>query len=373
MKLNLEESVDYHYGKFPPQDLDYGSMVHGLIEATDAVARYDQMLKGMHNSEILLAPMRSQEAVISSRMEGTISTMDEILKYEADQGEGDGLNPNARSEVVETFLYQVTLRSAQEATVSGRPLSQSLLKALHQKLLSFGRGASKSPGEFKREQNYLGNTGRGKIGFVPISPEKLQDGLGDLFLHMEDDSQPVLIRTALAHLEFEALHPFEDGNGRIGRMLITLMMWKAGIISAPYFYISSYFEENQDQYIGLMRDVSENGTWGNWCNFFLAAVKEQAIKNLEVAENIGALYEQMKIEFSEALSSKWSVTALDFVFTNPVFRNNRFTQKSGIPGPTAARFTRVLLEKDLLVCLEEASGRRPALYAFEPLLKLVRV
>lgn len=373
MKLNLDESVDYHYGKFPPKELDYGLLVQGLIEATDAVARYDQVLKGMHNSEILLAPLRSQEAVISSRMEGTISTMDEIFQYEADLGEGEGFNPKARSEVIETFLYQETLRSAQEALHSGRPLTQSLIKALHQKLLSFSRGASKAPGEFKREQNYLGEKGKGKIRFVPISPEKLQDGLDDLFRHMEEESQPILIRTALAHLEFEALHPFEDGNGRIGRMLISLMMWKAGLISAPYFYISSYFEEHKDQYIDLMRDVSENGTWGNWCNFFLVAVKEQAIRNLEVAEDIGSLYEQMKVMFAETLSSKWSVTALDFVFTNPIFRNNRFTNGSGIPRPTAARFTRVLLEKDWIVCLEEASGRRPALYAFEPLLKLVRV
>jgi len=373
MKLNLDESVNYHYGEFPPQELEYNTLVQGLIEATDAVARYDQMLKGMHNSEILLAPMRKQEAVISSRMEGTISTIDEILKYEADQAEGEELNPNVRSEVVETFLYQVTLRGAQEAMESGRPLSQSLIKALHQSLLSVGRGASKSPGEFKREQNYLGTRNKTAIRFVPISPEKLQEGLDDLFRFVEDESRPVLVRTALAHIEFEALHPFEDGNGRIGRMLITLMMWKAGVISAPHFYISSYFEEHKDQYIELMRDVSRNGAWENWCNFFLAAVREQAIRNLEVAENIQALYEQMKVRFSELLSSKWSVNALDFVFTNPVFRNNRFTNASGISAPTAARFTRVLLENDLIVCLEESAGRRPALYSFEPLLRLVRV
>ena len=373
MKLNLDNSVGYHYGKFPPSKLSYEGFVQELIAATDAVARYDQMLKGMHNSEILLAPMRNQEAVISSRMEGTISTMDEILKYEADLEDDGGVNPNVRPEVIETFLYQRALRSAQGAIESGRPLSLSLIKSLHQQLLSFGRGASKSPGDLKREQNYLADKRKRAILFVPISPEKLQDGLDALFQYMEDENQPVLIRTALAHLEFEALHPFKDGNGRIGRMLITLMMWKAGVISEPHFYISSYFEDNKELYIDTMRDVSENGKWEEWCSFFLTAVQEQAIRNLEIAEDIRALYEQMKVRFSEVLASKWSVSALDFVFTNPVFRNNRFTQKSGIPAASAARFTRVLQDNDLLVTIEEASGRRPALYSFEPLLKLVRV
>ena len=122
-----------------------------------------------------------------------------------------------------------------------------------------------------------------------------------------------------------------------------------------------------------MRKVSEYGDWEIWCSFFLKAVEQQAIRNLSIAENIRTLYEEMKTVFSEALSSKWNVTALDFVFTNPVFRNNKFTTHSGIPAASAARFTRVLLEKNLILTLEEASGRRPALYSFEPLMELVRV
>lgn len=155
MLLNLENAVHYHYGKFPPENLDYGKFISQLVSATDAVARYDQMLKNMHNSEILLAPLRNQEAVISSRMEGTVSTMDEILKYEADYSDESEQLPNVRSEVIETVLYQRALKAAQGAMESGYPLSQSLIKAAHQRLLSFGRGASKSPGKFKSEQNYL--------------------------------------------------------------------------------------------------------------------------------------------------------------------------------------------------------------------------
>ncbi len=152
-RLNLENAVEYHYDQFPPQDLDYKEFVGALIKATDAIARYDQMLKNLYNSEILLAPLRNQEAVISSRMEGTVSTMDEILKYEADHEE-DQTSANVRTEVMETILYQRALRSAQSMMEEGYKLSPSFIRQVHQRLLFFGRGASKSPGKFKTEQNY---------------------------------------------------------------------------------------------------------------------------------------------------------------------------------------------------------------------------
>jgi Fic family protein len=371
--MDFTNSVQYHYEQFPPKNLDYGKIVNSLLKATDALARYDQMLKNMHNSEILLAPLRNQEAVISSRMEGTISTMDEILKFEADS-ENDSKEANkVRSEVYETILYQRALLNAQRAMKDGYPLSQHLIKTLHQQLLSFGRGAQKSPGKYKIEQNYLADKNKQNVLFTPISPEKLNDGLENLFTYINESSDPILIKTALMHLEFEALHPFQDGNGRIGRMLITLLLWSSGAISAPHFYVSGYMEQNKDKYIDTMRDVSKNNNWESWCVFFLNAIEKQAIKNLEIAEKIKSLYEEMKPIFSDSLSSKWSVNALDYIFTYPIFRNNRFTSMSGIPGPTAARFTRILLDKELIRTLEESSGRRPALYAFEPLLKLVRV
>lgn len=371
--LNFDNAVNYHYDKFPPSNIDYKKVMYQILKSTDAIARFDQMLKNMHNSEILLAPLRNQEAVISSRMEGTVSTIDEILKYEADYDEGVNDSLSVRSEVIETALYHRALKAAQTAIVSGQPISQFLIKAAHQKLLSFGRGAEKTPGNYKNEQNYLADRTRKNILFVPVSPEKLQEGMDKLFEYINTSDDPQLMKTAVAHIEFEALHPFKDGNGRIGRMLITLMLWSSGVISAPHFYISGYFEENKDEYIDKMRDVSLDGNWTDWCIFFLEAIEKQAIRNLEIAENIKALYEEMKTVFSEVLSSKYSVNALDYVFTNPVFRNNKFTNNSGIPFQTAARFTRLLLENNLLVVVEEAAGRRPAMYAFEPLLELVRV
>ena len=373
MNLNLENAVRYHDGQFPPGIIDYPRIMGDLLAATDALARYDQMLKGLHNSEVFLAPLRNQEAVISSRMEGTISTMDEILKLDPEFDESAPADGDVRSEIVETILYQRSLRTAQHNLDRGYPLSPALIKGIHQQLLSFGRGAKKSPGAFKREQNYVGEHGSGRVSFIPISPEKLNEGMERLFEVVHDEKLPVLLRAAICHLEFEALHPFEDGNGRVGRMLITLMLWKYGAIEAPHFYISRYFEDHKAEYIRQMRNVSEHGTWDEWCQFFLTAVKEQAINNLYQAEHIRSLYEDMKTRFAALLSSKWSVKALDFMFTTPVFRNSRFTHNSGIPAPTAARFSRLLLKEGLLEIVEEAAGQKPATFRFEPLVNIVRV
>lgn len=373
MNVDTSKAVFYHDGKFPPASLDYGRILPSLLGATDALARYDQMLKGLHNSEVFLAPLRNQEAVISSRMEGTISTMDEIMELEAEYGDKVPTASEARSDGLETYLYQRALRSAQAEMEQGRPLSASLLKSIHQQLLLVGRGAKKSPGAFKTEQNYIGERGRREISFVPISPEKLDSGIDLLFAMITDKRMPILLRAALCHVEFEALHPFKDGNGRVGRMLITLMLWAEGAISAPHFYISRYFEDHKDEYLATLREVSSNESWDDWCSFFLTAVEKQAIHNLEVAENVRSLYETMKGRFSELLASKWSVAALDFMFTNPVFRNSRFTQDADIPPQTAARFSRVLLQEGLLETVHEASGRSSAIYRFEPLMKVVRV
>lgn len=371
--LNFNNAVNYHYEKFPPQILEYGHLLDPIARAADAVGRFDQVLKTMLNREILLAPLRNQEAVISSRMEGTVSTMDEILEYEADFGEQN--IEEARSEVIETILYRRALTAAQKAMEDGQPLSQFLVKAIHQRLLSFGRGASKSPGEYKIDQNYLTDRTKRNVLFTPISPERLQDGMDNLFTYINETMETAFLKTAITHLEFEALHPFKDGNGRVGRMLITLMLWTDKIISSPHFYISGHLEENKDAYVDTMRNVSVTGNWTPWCIFFLEAVEQQAVRNLEIAEKIRDLYEEMRILFNELLSSKWSTNALDFVFTNPVFRNNQFANESvsGIPSQTARRFANILHDHGLLRMVVAPSGRRPAMYSFEPLMELVRV
>ena len=372
--LNLEKAVYYHSDHFPPGDLDYRRLIVPLGRATNALARFDQMLKTMPaDQEILLGPLRNQEAVISSRMEGTISTMDEILKFEADHDGEDEAAGDARLEVVETILYQRALKAGQNAILDGREISEHLIKTLHQRLLSIGRGAEKSPGNYKNEQNYLVDRTRRNVLFVPVSPHHLSIGMEKLVNYIHGSDEEILLKTAISHVEFEALHPFKDGNGRIGRMIITLMLWHFGSISAPHFYISGYLEEQKDMYIDTMHAVSQHNDWTGWCLFFLEALEQQAVRNLKTAEQIKTLYEDMKIVFNDVLASRWSVNALDFIFKNPIFRNNKFVRASGVPAYTAMKFTKLLLEKGLIVTREEASGQRPALYSFEPLMELVRV
>jgi len=374
-ELNLDDAVNYHYGTFPPPktELDYSKLVKPLTKAANSIARFDQMLKNiLHNSEFLIAPLIDQEAILSSRMEGTISTMDEILEYEADYEESDN-GANVRSDVIETILYRRALTYAEKAIKEKQPISSWLVRAIHQILLSYGRGATKSPGKYKTEQNYLSGRNKRNIKFIPTSPEMMTSGLEELFSYMNNSTEEALIKTAISHVEFEAIHPFEDGNGRIGRMLITLMLWNEKVISAPHFYVSGYFEENKDMYIDAMRNVSKHNDWTSWCIFFLEAVEQQAIKNLEVAESIQNLYEEMKLLFQKKLSSKYYNQALDFVFTHPVFRNNKFTRGSGIPNSTAYKLITILTDEGLLKIVEEPSGRRAALYQFTPLLELIRV
>ena len=371
MKYDTEGAVKYHYGAFPPKEIDYSVFIGELLGATDALARYDQMLKNMHNNEILLAPLRNREALLSSRIEGTISTMDEIMQYEADD---DGTaSVQTKSDVIEIVLYQRALKNAQQVLDSRYQLTVNFIKQLHQQLLYTGRGASKSPGEFKLLQNYLADKARRKVEYVPISPEHLQGGLDKLMHFISESSFPSLVKTAIIHVEFEALHPFQDGNGRIGRMLITLHLWLEKMLSQPYFYISDYFDQHKEKYIEAMKNVSKTRDWNEWIRFFLEAVRAQAVSNLEISEEIHKLYEEMKSEFVTLLASKWNLEILDFLFTNPVFRNNKFIRNTGIPTATAGNIIKRLLDAGYLVQKEEPSGRRAALYSFEPLMRLVRV
>lgn len=372
--VNLADAVKYHYGEFPPKNLDTAKFLTPLVEAAEAIGRYDQMLKNLHNSEILLAPLRNQEAVISSRMEGTVSTIDEILMYEADhKDETAEYIDDVRSEIIETVLYQRALKAAQQAVTDGYPFSQSLVKTMHQRLLSYGRGASKNPGAYKTEQNYLTGYNKQDVKFIPVSAEKLNEGMDALFDYIENSQDMALVKTAIAHIEFEALHPFKDGNGRIGRMLMTLMLWTHGVISAPHFYVSGYFEEHKAEYIDAMRNVSRSGDWESWCAFCLTGMKEQAINNLRISEQIKSLYEIMKEQFTEILSSKWNIQVLDYVFTNPVFKSTSLAKETGISNQNAARYARLLCDAGLMKITVPASGRRPAKYSFEPLLEIVRV
>lgn len=282
---DLSEAVSYHAGAFPPGKLDYEALLGPLEEAAASLARYDAKMSGMVNSELFLAPLRRQDAVSSSRMEGTISTVEELYRLEAEEDAGSA-DPyrEARDDDIEALLYAHAMRNAQRVLADGTPFGEHLIRALHQRLLSYGRGANKRPGSYKTEQNYIGDDRRGKIYYIPIAPEQLAPAMTELVRFMNEGRPRPLIRTAMAHVEFEALHPFMDGNGRIGRMLITLMLWRLGILSQPHFFVSGYFEAHKDEYIERMRAVSVSGDWTGWTIFFLKAMHEQASVNIRTAD-----------------------------------------------------------------------------------------
>ncbi len=371
---DLTDAVTYHIGTFPPSALDYEVLLGPLEEAAASLARYDTKMLGMVNSELFLAPLRRQDAVTSSRMEGTISTIEELYRLEAEEDAGSA-DPyrEARNDDVETYLYSRALRNAQQALAEGAPLGEHLIRTAHQQLLSFGRGARKRPGSYKVEQNYIGDERRGKIYYVPIAPEQLGPAMVELVRYINESSMRPLIRTAIAHVEFEALHPFEVDNGRIGRMLITLMLWKLGVLHQPNFFVSGYFEAHKDEYIERMRAVSATGDWTGWVVFFLHAMHAQATVNIQTADAIFRLHGEMRERFREVLNSQFHDQALDYVFASPVFRNDRFVDRSGIPPSSARALSRRLVEAGLLRTIEAASGRRAAMYAFDPLLDLLKV
>ncbi len=372
--LDLGGAVSYHMGEFPPTSFDYEAILPALDDAASALARYDEKMRSMINGRLLLAPLLRQDAVASSRMENTISTIEEVYRLEAEEDAGSS-DPyhDARNDDVETFLYSRAMGLVQQAMAEGQPLTEHLIRSAHQVLLSFGRGATKHPGAYKSEQNYIGDERRRKIHYIPIAPEQLQPAMARLVDFMHISPLRPLLRTAIAHVEFEALHPFEDGNGRVGRMLITLMLWKLGILSEPNFFVSGYFEAHKDEYVQRMREVSANGDWSGWIVFFLTAMAEQARVNMATADAIQNLYGQMRERFRDTLNSQYHDKALDFVFGSPIFRNDRFVEKSGIPAASARQLSRRLVEEGILRTIKPAAGRRAALYAFDPLLTLLEI
>jgi Fic family protein len=377
---DISEAVGYHYGQFPPVDVDYAKIIGPLSSARDEVARYDTKLERLHNKELMLAPLRNAEAVVSSRMEGTVATLDEILRIQADDDDDDDGGDNAyRQEAIEVYSYTRAVRHAQnlmtENPITGEkplPICSRLITQAHSRLLFMGRGADKTPGEFKREQNYVVDRRNRKILFIPMSSEGLNEGIKSFESYVNNQGVEPLIQTAIAHAEFEALHPFKDGNGRIGRMLVPLGLWERKVIHAPHFYVSPAIEERREEYIDRLRAVSEFGAWTEWVIFFLEILHRQAEMNMEITDKITTLYDEMKERFRFTLRSRWASNALDYIFAKPVFRNAAFTSAAGIPSQTAHRMNKQLIDDGLLTIIEPASGRRAALLAFMPLLEVVR-
>ncbi len=362
-------ATDYHEGRFPPEErLAWPVLIPLIGPAVAAVARYDGVLTAVPNPRVLLSPMTTREAVLSSRIEGTQATMGEVLEFEAGH---EAESPARREDIHEVLNYRAAMREA-ERMLRELPMCQRVVREAHRVLLSGVRGEGKSPGEYRRIPNWIGPPGCAveEATFVPIGAEKLPAAMGAWERYVHHEAPDRLVQLAVLHAEFEALHPFLDGNGRLGRMLVPLFLWQCGLISQPMFYISAYFEARRDAYYEGLLAVSRDDDWTGWCRFFLEAVRAQAEENLTKAKGILALYEDMKGRVADVTRSRYAIDTLDWIFERPIFNSGDFVTHAGISARTARRLLAALREHGILRVLRAGNGRRGAILLFPDLLNI---
>lgn len=370
-KSKLQMSTTYHYSHFPPINLNWKKLIPLIGPTSAAIAHYDGLLKVIPNPEILLSSLETREAVLSSRLEGTQATVDEVLEYEATGGVGN-YSDYQKADFQEIVNYQKAINEAKHL-LKKLPLSQRVIKEIHKILLAGVRGQNKSPGEYRRVPNWIGSPGctMETATYIPISVDKLLIGMDawEKFIHA--DFFDTLVQLALLHVEFEALHPFLDGNGRLGRILIPLFMWQKGIISQPVFYASSVFENDRENYYSYLLAVSRDGAWTEWCQFFLETMQKQAYDNNNKAKSIIDLHVKMKKKIPNLVRSQYTIQALDWIFRSPIFSPHQFFQGTKIPEPTARRIISSLVDNNILNLIIQARGQRAAIYRFSELLQIV--
>ncbi len=349
----------------PLKSIDYRRIIRKVGPANAALARYDGLLQGIVNAAVLLSPLTTSEAVLSSKIEGTQATVDEVLEYEA----GIEFAGEKTADIQEVVNYRKTLTLATEE-LAERPITLSLVRQMHKVLMGSVRGANKSPGEFRADQNWIGPAGCtiDEATFVPPSPVQLNDHLQAFEASLGMDDFDALVQTAIVHAQFELIHPFKDGNGRIGRLMIPLFLFQKRSLASPMFYLSEYLESERELYYARLSAISRDGDWTGWIEFFLDAVIAQARSNTAKVRHIMALYEEMKHKVAQLTRSQYSIQVLDTLFDRPIFQSSDFIQRSGVPKESAAPILRKLREANILHSIREASGRRPSVLAFRDLL-----
>jgi Fic family protein len=357
----------YEPTPLPPPGIDIALLVTLVGEANAALARYDGLLHGMVNPAVMLSPLTNQEAVLSSKIEGTQATVEEVLEHEA----GQEYDAHKEADIQEILNYRQALTLAAD-TLRERPLRLGLVKALHKTLMDSVRGQDKEPGEFRKTQNWIGPYGctQETATFVPPNPLQLPGHLEAWERYLESDDVDPLLQTAIVHAQFEILHPFKDGNGRIGRLLIPLFLYSKGRLSSPMFYLSAYLEANRPEYYARLAAITRDNDWTGWTAFFLRAIAEQAKTNIVRVQAILSLYERMKTQVRDITRSQHSAQIVDALFDRPIFRIGDFATRANIPKPTAHPLLKQLQEAGLLKQLREGSGRRPAILAFPELLNI---
>lgn len=348
----------------PPLVLD-GGLLQLMDQANRALGRLDGISRVWPNSSHFLNQLLYQyvrkEAVLSSQIEGTQSSLSDLLLYELEETPGVPLD-----DVQEVSSYVAALNHGLARIREGFPLSLRLLREIHGILLATGRGADKSPGEFRRSQNWLGGSRPGNAVFVPPPPDRLMDCLGPFehFLHDEPEPMPSLIKAALAHVQFETIHPFLDGNGRLGRMLITLLLCNDKVLQEPSLYLSLHFKIHRIDYYDHLQRVRTEGDWESWLRFFLTGVTETATEATDAAQKLWTLFDEDRSRIQA--QGKIAGTALrvhDLLQQRPIVSITAACKALELTHPAVNKSLRKLEE---LGIVREITGRqRNRLYLYE--------
>ena len=350
----------------PDPGLDLSGML-GLIESANReLGRLDGIATVLPSTSLFIWMYVRKEALLSSQIEGTQSSLSDLLLLE-----NDAVPLASIDDVMEVSNYVVAMEHGLARIRGGFPLSLRLIKEIHEKLLASGRGASKQPGEFRTSQNWIGGTRPGNALFVPPPPDKLLDCLGDLekFLHQKE-VYPVLIRAALAHVQFETIHPFLDGNGRVGRLLVTLMLCEDGALTQPTLYLSLFLKSNRERYYDLLQTVRERGDWEAWVEFFLEGVASTSRQGFQTAQRLLKLFDDDEKKIGGLGRASTTVLRVHVVLKrHPFLSVPAAAKRLGVSQPTIQS---ALGHLEKLEIVREITGRqRGRLYSYQKYLAIL--
>jgi Fic family protein len=349
----------------PPLDID-GGLQRTLEAATLALGRLDGVSTLLPDTSLFLYTYVRKEAVLSSQIEGTQSSLSDLLLFELEESPGV---PNA--DVVEVSNYVAALEHGLARLRGGFPLSNRLIREIHGVLLSRGRGSGKAPGEFRRSQNWIGGTRPGNAHFVPPPHTAVEDCMADLerFLHAED-GVPVVVRAGLAHVQFETIHPFLDGNGRVGRLLITFLLCHAGVLREPLLYLSLHFKQHRSTYYELLDRVRHEGDWEGWLVFFLEGVRETADGAVATARRLAQMFHDDRQQIEPAGRRAGSALRVhEALKAHPLLSLPAICDRTGLSFPAASSAIDLLLERG--IARELTGQRRNRLFLYDRYLAIL--
>lgn len=352
----------------PRPPLDLGGARQRLLErATLALGRLDSITMLLPDPNLFLYAYVRREAVLSSQIEGTQFSLSDLLLFELEEAPGVPFD-----DVVEVSNYVAALEHGIKRLREGFPLSNRLIREMHERLLSRGRGSERLPGEFRRSQNWIGGTRPGNAYFLPPPPARVEECMAALerSLHDERTPYPVVIRAALAHVQFETIHPFLDGNGRTGRLLIALMLHDSGVLSQPLLYLSLYFKQHRAEYYRLLDMVRMEGDWEAWLDFFLEGMESTATSAVQNARRLVALFDDDAARVQTlGRSAAPALRAFHALRARPVTTINAVCRHAGITFPTASKGMSALVQ--LGIARELTGQRRNRVFLYDRYLALL--